>query len=93
MPAHESPKQFPDPPPRTPQDVRAWLESAVAQVTGLDPDTVDPDRPLAELGLGSRQLVTLAADLSASTRSQWKSFSSSPSSTRGQSRYTSMSHV
>ncbi|MGW4007158.1 beta-ketoacyl synthase N-terminal-like domain-containing protein, partial [Streptomyces nigra] len=67
MPAHESPKQFPDPPPRTPQDVRAWLESAVAQVTGLDPDTVDPDRPLAELGLGSRQLVTLAADLSALT--------------------------
>ncbi|MEU6547769.1 SDR family NAD(P)-dependent oxidoreductase [Streptomyces sp. NPDC046859] len=67
MPAHESPKQFPDPPLRTPQDVRAWLESAVAQAAGLDPDTVDPDRPLAELGLGSRQLVTLAAELSALT--------------------------
>ncbi|MGW4084043.1 SDR family NAD(P)-dependent oxidoreductase [Streptomyces sp. NPDC004822] len=67
MPAHASPKQFPDPPLRTPQDVRAWLESAVARATGLDPDTVDPDRPLAELGLGSRQLVTLAADLSALT--------------------------
>ncbi|CAM5620495.1 Polyketide synthase OS=Streptomyces viridochromogenes OX=1938 GN=ACM01_26010 PE=4 SV=1 [Streptomyces viridochromogenes] len=63
MPAHASPKQFPDPPPRTPRDVRAWLESAVARATGLDPDTVDPDRPLAELGLGSRQLVTLVAEL------------------------------
>ncbi|WP_218776441.1 type I polyketide synthase, partial [Streptomyces viridochromogenes] len=63
MPAHASPKQFPDPPPRTPRDVRAWLESAVARATGLDPDTVDPNRPLAELGLGSRQLVTLAAEL------------------------------
>ncbi|MFE7274066.1 SDR family NAD(P)-dependent oxidoreductase [Streptomyces sp. NPDC057623] len=67
MPAHESPKQFSEPSLTTPQGVRAWLESAVAEAAGLDPPAVDPNRPLAELGLSSRQLVTLAADLSAST--------------------------
>ncbi|KOG17709.1 type I polyketide synthase [Streptomyces viridochromogenes] len=66
MPAHESPKQFCEPSLTTPEGVRAWLESAVAEAAGLDPLAVDPDRPLAEFGLGSRQLVTLAADLSAS---------------------------
>ncbi|WP_217213030.1 type I polyketide synthase [Streptomyces sp. AC550_RSS872] len=68
MPAHESPKQhFSEPSLTTPDGVRAWLESAVAEAAGLDPPAVDPERPLAELGLGSRQLVTLAAELSAST--------------------------
>ncbi|MGN9762976.1 SDR family NAD(P)-dependent oxidoreductase [Streptomyces sp. SD31] len=67
MPAYESPKQSPAPPLTTPQDVRAWLESAVAAAAGLAPTAVDPDRPIAELGLGSRQLVTLAAELSALT--------------------------
>lgn len=67
MPAHESPKQSPEPALTTPQGVRAWLESAVAEAAGLDPTAVDPDRPMAELGLGSRQLVTLAAELSTLT--------------------------
>ncbi|GAA4073286.1 SDR family NAD(P)-dependent oxidoreductase [Streptomyces shaanxiensis] len=67
MPAHESPKQSPDPSLTAPEGVRAWLESAVAEAAGLDPLTVDPDRPLAEFGLGSRKLVTLAAELSALT--------------------------
>ncbi|MFE5813415.1 SDR family NAD(P)-dependent oxidoreductase [Streptomyces sp. NPDC056479] len=67
MPAHESTKQSPEPSLTTPEGVRAWLESAVAEAAGLDPLTVDPDRPIAEFGLGSRQLVTLAAELSAST--------------------------
>ncbi|SDP27289.1 HAD-superfamily phosphatase, subfamily IIIC/FkbH-like domain-containing protein [Streptomyces sp. cf386] len=67
MPVHESAKQSTEPSLTTPQDVRAWLEPAVAEVAGLDPSAVDPDRPIAELGLGSRQLVTLAAELSALT--------------------------
>ncbi|MFD3617923.1 SDR family NAD(P)-dependent oxidoreductase [Streptomyces sp. NPDC058676] len=63
MPANESPKQS----VTTPEDVRAWLVSAVAEASGLDPLTVDPHRPIAEFGLGSRQLVTLAAELSERT--------------------------
>ncbi|MFE2567686.1 SDR family NAD(P)-dependent oxidoreductase [Streptomyces mirabilis] len=69
MPASESPKHFPETSLTTPEDVtsedvRAWLTSAVAEAAGLDPLAVDPERPIAELGLGSRQLVTLAAELS-----------------------------
>ena len=67
MPAHDAPKQFSEPSLTTPDGVRAWLESAVAEAAGLDPLAVDPERPLAELGLGSRKLVTLAADLSTAT--------------------------
>ncbi|MGC9539700.1 SDR family NAD(P)-dependent oxidoreductase [Streptomyces sp. UG1] len=67
MPAHESPKQSPEPSLSTEQGVRVWLESAVAETAGLDPLAVDPDRPIAEFGLGSRQLVTLAAELSTLT--------------------------
>lgn len=67
MPAHESPKQSPNPSLTTPEDVRAWLESAVAEAAVLDQPAVDPGRPIAEFGLGSRQLVTLAAELSALT--------------------------
>ncbi|MET8831989.1 SDR family NAD(P)-dependent oxidoreductase [Streptomyces sp. NPDC004610] len=48
----------------TPEGVRDWLVSAAAEAAGHDPLTVGPDRPLAELGLGSRQLVTLIAELS-----------------------------
>ncbi|MGW4975713.1 SDR family NAD(P)-dependent oxidoreductase [Streptomyces mirabilis] len=69
MPASESPKQFPEislttSEDVTSEDVRAWLTSAVAEAAGLDPLGVDPERPIAEFGLGSRQLVTLAAELS-----------------------------
>ncbi|RPF30606.1 type I polyketide synthase [Streptomyces sp. TLI_185] len=64
MPANESAKQPAEPPLTTPQSVRAWLISSVAEAAGLDPLTVDPHRPIAEFGLGSRQLVTLAAQLS-----------------------------
>src|ERR687887_1520621 len=65
MPANESPKQSPETSVTTSEGVRAWLASAVAEAAGLDPLAVDPERPLAEFGLGSRQLVTLAAELSA----------------------------
>lgn len=64
MPANESPKQSPEPSPVTPEDIRAWLTSAVAEAAGIDPTAVDPGRPIAEFGIGSRQLVTLAAELS-----------------------------
>ncbi|GAA3769228.1 hypothetical protein GCM10022403_000880 [Streptomyces coacervatus] len=65
MPANESPKQPAEPSSLTsPEEVRAWLISSVAEAAGLDPLTVDPHRPIAEFGLGSRQLVTLAAQLS-----------------------------
>ncbi|MGW3847450.1 SDR family NAD(P)-dependent oxidoreductase [Streptomyces fagopyri] len=64
MPANESPKQLSETSATTSEDVRAWLVSAVAEAAGLTPSAVSADRPIAELGLGSRQLVTLAADLS-----------------------------
>ncbi|MFF3914241.1 SDR family NAD(P)-dependent oxidoreductase [Streptomyces sp. NPDC001852] len=67
MPANEPLKQSTITPLTTAEDVRAWLGAAVAEAAGLDPLAVDPDRPIAEFGLGSRQLVTLAAELSART--------------------------
>src|SRR5689334_25318481 len=67
MPANEFPKQSAEPSVHTSEQLRAWLVSAVAEAAGLDPLAVDPDRPIAELGLGSRQLVTMAADLAART--------------------------
>ncbi|GGJ30276.1 hypothetical protein GCM10010121_047020 [Streptomyces brasiliensis] len=65
MPVHESPQQFTETSTATPGDVRAWLASAVAEAAGIELSAVDPDRPLAEYGIGSRRLVTLAAGLSA----------------------------
>ncbi|MEU5248055.1 SDR family NAD(P)-dependent oxidoreductase, partial [Streptomyces asoensis] len=47
----------------TPEAVRAWLAEAVAKAAGLDPRHVDPHRPIAEFGLGSRQLVSLGGEL------------------------------
>lgn len=64
MPANESTKLPAEPSLTTPESVRGWLVSSVAEVAGLDPLTVDPHRPIAEFGLGSRQLVALAAQLS-----------------------------
>ncbi|MDO0911616.1 SDR family NAD(P)-dependent oxidoreductase [Streptomyces sp. DT2A-34] len=48
----------------TAEGVCAWLTTAIAEHAALDPADVGPDRPIAEFGLGSRQLVTLAAGLS-----------------------------
>ncbi|WP_369244602.1 SDR family NAD(P)-dependent oxidoreductase [Streptomyces sp. R41] len=64
MPANDSPKQTPKTSVTNSEGVRAWLVSAVAEEAGLDPLTLDPERPIAEFGLGSRQLVTVAAELS-----------------------------
>ncbi|MFG3351111.1 SDR family NAD(P)-dependent oxidoreductase [Streptomyces sp. NPDC048001] len=70
MPANATPKQPSSsgsspsgPAAPSAEEVRGWLVAAVAEATGTRPPAVDPERPLAELGLGSRQLVTLAADL------------------------------
>ncbi|MEU1405784.1 SDR family NAD(P)-dependent oxidoreductase [Streptomyces sp. NPDC005728] len=63
MPANEIPKPTPEPSLTTSEGVRAWLASAVAEAADTDPAHVDPHRPLAEFGLGSRQLVTLVAEL------------------------------
>ncbi|MFA7756640.1 SDR family NAD(P)-dependent oxidoreductase [Streptomyces sp. NRRL B-2790] len=67
MPANESPQHAPEPSLTTSEGVRAWLASAVAEAAGTDQSHIDPDRPLAEFGLGSRRLVTLAAELAALT--------------------------
>ncbi|MEV6318747.1 SDR family NAD(P)-dependent oxidoreductase [Streptomyces sp. NPDC051776] len=67
MPANESPKSMLQPSLTTSEDVRAWLASAVAEAARIDPTSVDPDRPLAEFGLGSRQLVAMAAGLTTHT--------------------------
>ncbi|MBE1494533.1 polyketide synthase 13 [Amycolatopsis lexingtonensis] len=45
---------------RNPDALRRWLLDAVAEHTGL---TAEPDRPLADYGLSSRQAVGIAADL------------------------------
>lgn len=74
MPANESPKQFPETSPATSEGVRAWLTSAVAEAAGLAPSAVTAERPLAEFGLGSRQLVALAAGLA-----EWTGRSLEPS--------------
>ncbi|GGL31439.1 type I polyketide synthase [Nocardia jinanensis] len=50
--------------PVSARHIREWLVDAVARATALDPARIDPGRPLAEFGLGSRGLVELAADLS-----------------------------
>ncbi len=44
-------------------EIRAWLVARVAERTGLPADQVDPDRPLHESGLSSRESMELAADL------------------------------
>ncbi|GAB7110817.1 hypothetical protein JCM4814A_91350 [Streptomyces phaeofaciens JCM 4814] len=67
MPANASRPSTPAPLLTTAEDVRDWLASAVAEPAGLDPAAVDPHRPIAELGLGSRRLVTLAAELAERT--------------------------
>ncbi|MER5398235.1 SDR family NAD(P)-dependent oxidoreductase [Streptomyces sp. NPDC002599] len=64
MPANESPKRYTEMSPTTSEGARAWLTSAVAEVAGLAPSAVAPERPIAEFGLGSVQLVTLVAGLS-----------------------------
>ncbi|MFF2367919.1 SDR family NAD(P)-dependent oxidoreductase [Streptomyces sp. NPDC058122] len=64
MPANESPKPYPEMSPTTSEGVRAWLTSAVAEAAGLAPSAVAPERPIAEFGLGSVQLVRLVAGLS-----------------------------
>ncbi|KZB79139.1 type I polyketide synthase [Amycolatopsis regifaucium] len=43
--------------------IRDWLIARVAERTGLPADQVDPDRPLYESGLSSRESTALAADL------------------------------
>ncbi|MEU7784570.1 beta-ketoacyl synthase N-terminal-like domain-containing protein [Amycolatopsis sp. NPDC049159] len=45
---------------RNPDTLRRWLLDAVAEHTGL---TAEPDRPLGDYGLSSRQAVGIAADL------------------------------
>jgi FkbH-like protein len=45
------------------QGLRTWLVQAVASRARLDPAQVDLDRPLTEMGLGSRALVELTGQL------------------------------
>ncbi|MGY6653504.1 SDR family NAD(P)-dependent oxidoreductase [Amycolatopsis sp. TRM77291] len=45
-------------------EIRAWLIARVAERTGSPADHVDPDRPLHESGLSSRESMELAAELS-----------------------------
>jgi polyketide synthase 13 len=44
-------------------EVRQWLRSWVAQATGQSPDAIHEATPLVELGLSSRDAVTMAADI------------------------------
>ncbi|MEI7032121.1 HAD-IIIC family phosphatase [Streptomyces pratensis] len=48
-----------------PEEVEAWLTEAVATAAGLEAARIGRDRPMADYGLGSRDLVALGARLSA----------------------------
>ncbi|MEV7036965.1 acyltransferase domain-containing protein [Amycolatopsis sp. NPDC051061] len=48
-----------------PGELRRWLTERIAGLAGLAPDSVDAAVPLAELGLSSRDAVTVAAELGA----------------------------
>ncbi|MGW0936866.1 HAD-IIIC family phosphatase [Streptomyces sp. NPDC002666] len=48
----------------TPEDVEAWLAEAVSRAAGIEPAQVGLDRPMADFGLGSRELMTLGVRLS-----------------------------
>ena len=48
----------------TAEEIRSWLVTAIARQAELDPDRIDPHRPLVEFGLGSADLVELVIDLS-----------------------------
>ncbi|MFD0416962.1 aminotransferase class I/II-fold pyridoxal phosphate-dependent enzyme [Streptomyces sp. NPDC127108] len=50
-----------------PDSVEAWLTARVAERLGLAATAVDPSRPLASLGLDSKQAVAVLAELSART--------------------------
>ncbi|MBX9399318.1 SDR family NAD(P)-dependent oxidoreductase [Streptomyces sp. TRM72054] len=67
MPANEFSQQSTETYDTTSDGLRAWLASAVAEAAGIDPLAVDPDHPIAEFGLGSRQLMALAAELGTRT--------------------------
>ncbi|MEU8028452.1 SDR family NAD(P)-dependent oxidoreductase [Streptomyces sp. NPDC049099] len=54
----------PEPPVDTPEAVRGWLTEAVAERVGVAPTEISVDRPIAEFGLGSRELVALVGRLS-----------------------------
>ncbi|MEU9948220.1 HAD-IIIC family phosphatase [Streptomyces sp. NPDC047939] len=48
----------------TPEDIEAWLAEAVSRTAGIEPAQVGLDRPMADFGLGSRELMTLGVRLS-----------------------------
>ncbi|MBO0864552.1 MAG: acyltransferase domain-containing protein, partial [Mycobacterium sp.] len=44
-------------------EVRQWLRNWVANATGQSPDAIDEATPMVELGLSSRDAVSMAADI------------------------------
>lgn len=48
---------------RRESEIRAWLVSRIADATGLPPDDLSEDEPLASLGLGSSEFVILSGEL------------------------------
>ncbi|WP_343573259.1 polyketide synthase Pks13 [Mycobacterium sp.] len=53
----------PDRTDMTVAEVRQWLRNWVAQATGQSPDAIGEATPMVELGLSSRDAVTMAADI------------------------------
>ncbi|WP_026360449.1 type I polyketide synthase [Amycolatopsis nigrescens] len=51
------------PPPGEPE-LRRWLIDRIALLTGLRPESIDPERPLRELGVSSRDAIVVATELS-----------------------------
>ncbi|MCV7377085.1 polyketide synthase [Mycobacterium alsense] len=44
-------------------EMRQWLRNYVAKATGQSPDSIDESVPMVELGLSSRDAVSMAADI------------------------------
>lgn len=45
------------------QAIQSWLVTRIAEEFGLDPDAIDPNAAFDELGIASRDAVTLSGDL------------------------------
>jgi aryl carrier-like protein len=45
------------------EDVQQWLVAYVARLLGVSPESIDVDEEMVNLGLSSRQAITLTAHL------------------------------
>jgi acyl carrier protein len=56
-------KPLPPAKPLNEAELLSWVIQRVSKALEVDPDAIDPDRPLSDFGLDSRAAVTLAGEL------------------------------